>query len=481
MEETVVVDDREKEIKKERKPWIGEEASQKLFFVLLMLVIFLTPITRIISDIFPWSDYMIIQSTYMIIVFGLFTIIIFLEHLSHRVPWKKYRIVYACIFIMWLFSFIRSFDAPIPKFAFLGNGYRGEGLLEIGGYYVIFIISTLLVNKKYRAILLYSIMCLGAVFAIIGVLQYLQVCSFWWTYAGMASFGFGNPNFYSSFAIMYAGISMAGYWLYEDDSKLFHPFPWWKKNVWIIFVIFSYIACIASRCTVSYVGIIMIFCLMLFLDIMTKKKSILRIVLMLAIFLGVMLALNALSDGGAIREFLQPINEIKEEGSIFGDSVGNRRMKRWKEIVALLPMYWLDGCGIEHLGYVHLFVYGLDSAFEIVDKAHNEYLDLWVTRGIVVIVAYLVYLFGLFVPGVLQYIKKKWYEADDIKMLVLFPFFGYIAQAFFNISVLPVAPFFWLLCGMLVMERQKSESVIEISEVQKSLGENMGDKSITNE
>jgi len=87
----------------------------------------------------------------------------------------------------------------------------------------------------------------------------------------------------------------------------------------------------------------------------------------------------------------------------------------------------------------------------------------------------------LFVPGVLQYIKKKWYEADDIKMLVLFPFFGYIAQAFFNISVLPVAPFFWLLCGMLVMERQKSESVIEISEVQKSLGENMGDKSITNE
>lgn len=462
MEETGAVDNREKEIKKERKPWIGEEASQKLFFILLLLIILLSPGTRIISDILPLEDYMIVQSIYMLCVFGLFSVILIFEHIAHRIPWKKYKVAYACLIVMWLFSFLRSLDAPIPKIAFLGNGYRAEGLLQIGGYYVIFFVATLLTNKKYRSILLQVILFLGTVISIIGLLQYLKIYSFWGSFSGMASFGFGNPNFYSTFAIMFAGIAMAGFWLYEEESDVFHPYTWWKKGIWFIFSIFSFIACLASRCVVSYVGIIMMFLLMIFLAIVGKKKRYIRILIMIVSFLFVMFLLNSLSDGRVYAEFTKTFQEIEQEGSVFGDSVGTNRMKKWKEIVALLPTYWLYGCGIEHLGYVHLFTYGLGSEFEIVDKAHNEYLDLWVTRGIVVIVFYLFFLFALFIPGIMQYIKKKCYETDDIKLVLIFPFFGYIAQAFFNISILPVAPIFWLICGLLVMGKTSEEECKEL-------------------
>ena len=130
----------------------------------------------------------------------------------------------------------------------------------------------------------------------------------------------------------------------------------------------------------------------------------------------------------------------------------------WKQTVALLPEYWLFGCGIELL-IVHCFDHvDIGEAFAF-DRAHNEYLNLWVTEGIFALVIYLVFLFALFLPGIAMFMKNKKTGAvrqggDEVSKIALFAFFGYIAQAFFNSSVVQVAPYFWMICGLLYSRKR---------------------------
>ncbi|MBQ8041486.1 MAG: O-antigen ligase family protein, partial [Lachnospiraceae bacterium] len=228
-----------------------------------------------------------------------------------------------------------------------------------------------------------------------------------------------------------------------------------------ILVLAGYAACICASSTVVYVGLIMLFLMGFFLELITKRRRFLSL-LFLVLGLVVMMVLFDKVRGGAVsEEFFSVSNQIQESGSVFSDSVGTNRMGAWRRIVALLPEHWLFGCGIEQLGRTFLDKYGwIDGTY--FDKAHNEYLHLWITEGIFAVVFYLIFLFSLFLPGIAQFVetcKKKiiveYYVFDEITQIVFFAFFGYIAQAFFNISVVQVAPYFWMMCGLLYSRKRE--------------------------
>lgn len=95
--------------------------------------------------------------------------------------------------------------------------------------------------------------------------------------------------------------------------------------------------------------------------------------------------------------------------------------------------------------------YGKALAF---DKAHNEYVHLGATLGIVGISAYLVFVTLVCINGI-KGIKKESDSYNDnevIKKMLLAAVIGYLGQAYFNISVLQVAPFFWTFMGLLVAD-----------------------------
>ncbi|MEH6908539.1 O-antigen ligase family protein, partial [Neobacillus drentensis] len=102
----------------------------------------------------------------------------------------------------------------------------------------------------------------------------------------------------------------------------------------------------------------------------------------------------------------------------------------------------------------------------IVDKAHNEYLQIAITLGVP---ALLTYLFLLFV------ILKRAFQAEIIaaeneKILLtglISSIVGYLIQAFFNISVVTVAPLFWSLLGITLA---KSESYLKNAINKSSIG-----------
>ena len=131
--------------------------------------------------------------------------------------------------------------------------------------------------------------------------------------------------------------------------------------------------------------------------------------------------------------------EVKEisTGNL-DESYGTNRMHIWKETIKIVPKNIYFGVGIDNF----LNAFGDEplrsERGRKIDKAHNEYLQTLVTEGIFALIAYLIFVIAVCLKGL------------KTKSLYLIPVFGYLVQAFFNISVIEVAPLLYILMGFMV-------------------------------
>ena len=86
----------------------------------------------------------------------------------------------------------------------------------------------------------------------------------------------------------------------------------------------------------------------------------------------------------------------------------------------------------------------------VFDKAHNDYLQVLVTTGILGLTSYLVFQFSLLLRSF-----KKFDQPLVIALVTACICFS--AQAFFNIGVPIVSPYGWILFGMLASILRKKE------------------------
>jgi putative inorganic carbon (HCO3(-)) transporter len=76
-----------------------------------------------------------------------------------------------------------------------------------------------------------------------------------------------------------------------------------------------------------------------------------------------------------------------------------------------------------------------------IDKAHNEYLHMAAVTGIPSLLIYLFLIVLIFWRNIPLMLK------DKSKIIVGLAVIGYLIQAFSNISVIAVAPIFWIILG----------------------------------
>ncbi len=451
----------------ERMRKITEEQVQKLIFYGLAVLMFALPVPQLFL---PESDRAIgMQAAVLMISVFYFGFLLLTECLNKRFSLKKAGFPIKCVIGLAMLGIISVLIAKDTRLAVYGTYYRGEGLLSLLAYYLIFIVVTILHEEKYRRKILYSFLFLGVVVVVLGLIQYTGVYVFDGKYPGMAYVPMKNPNFYGGFAVLFTGVGIGGFFSYKKESNVTHPFSWWKQKIWYVLVIMGYIGCICARSALVYAGLIMMLFMVLFLEITSRRRRLLKSLALVIGLLATIFLFDLGNEGGVIAEIMSVGEQIKAEGSIFGDSVGTGRMKIWKQTVGFLPEYGIFGCGIENLGTVWLDKLGYSFAGMYVDKAHNEYLNLWITEGIAALIIYLVLLFSLFIPGIKMFFKKTKNEVgkeiedvDMISKIAFFAFFGYIAQAFFSISVIQVAPYFWMICGLLYSgKRRRNEKTTD--------------------
>lgn len=345
-----------------------------------------------------------------------------------------------------------------------GDEFQGMGLLSLIALYVIFIAVSQIRNQNFRKALFHFFLLFLVFVCAYGILQYYQVPLLRsWKVRQGAILPTKNENAFSVFPCICNGLIL-GRLLYGEKLNA-------KKQLkWYGMAFISFWGAFCTHSAMIYVAFIMMTLLAVFLEIVSKRFQFRPIVFFVLVFIAVYFLFDILSGGVATRELFMTTKELQEEGSVLGDSVGNGRMQMWKEAFSQMKgFHWLWGNGIERFA-VH-FVNPAGMEIDSYD-AHNEYLTYWYEQGLFALISYLIFLFSLFIPGVLQFIKKDRYESDFVAKAAFLAFFGYIAQAFFNIFVIQSAPYFWPVCGLMFLPRirkktddvQRKESSNDVNE-----------------
>lgn len=411
-----------------------EDKIQVLLFVGLSFFVLSYPLPRYI-----WPYYVLgnqIQEIFLIVLMVYFILVLTMKYRMETIPYKRVITYYLLGMILCgLISCILCGDITNSVY---GDEFQAECYLVMLSYYTIFLAAAHMKNKVYRNKLMYFIILVLLFIIIYGVLQYFQVpFMFYNTATKAAVLPTRNQNYYAAFPVLFLGIVF---------GLLFHEEKKNKKFCYHLLSVLGFAAGICSDSMVFYAGIFFQFLLFLFLLCFQKRKRLGTFILLVVEFFLVMALINNVSNGQVEEEITSLSSQIKAEGSLFGDTVGTKRMKIWKTTIKAIPKNWVFGCGIE-CSYANHGIY----------NAHNEYLHIWAEQGTFAIVFYIAFLFSLFIPGVFQYIKEEKYEFDMVSKISLFSFLGYLAQAFGNIRTVQVAPYFWLFCGLLYVRKNNKE------------------------
>lgn len=339
--------------------------------------------------------------------------------------------IFALLFIFSIF--ISSILSPDKYTALFGSFSRGEGFFSILVYVIIFLVASryLEITEKNLNIIFIS----ACIMAIHGVLQFYGfdivkiVIEFYQNEANDAVGTIGNRNFFSSYICIFLFISMG---LYIFKSR-------WK------YLLYSSILFTALMCSLTRSGWLafVVFSTTGLGFIIKRKDCLKRVLIIILSFLLIFIVLNITTNNSIIKR--SNTNQIVSDKGELKGSAGGRA-----EIFRISFKAFLDkpfiGYGPDTLKYrlseeyseefTNYFIeYG---AF--IDKSHNEFLEYAVSCGIFTLIFYLT-LIALILKGLWK--NRK----EDTNKILLMTISSYLVQSFFNISMIAVAPIFWILLG----------------------------------
>ena len=363
---------------------------------------------------------------------GIINIIVsFIYRFNNKIKIRNIDIVLLFIIAYGIISTIFAYSREVALYGFI---YRYEGLFSLIYYLTTFHLCSFVVKKKEYII--YLLILFGAVYSGVGVLQKIGI-------AGPLNMlkkgtfyapGFtNNPNFLSSFLVVCISYAI-GLFVKEKDILI--------KIVLGISIYLIFIGMLTTDTVSGMLGLFVVLILLLINCIKNKQFiSYGIIILLLFISFCMMSSAKLTKIDNKIINNLDDTNKIVSTGEI-KDQYGTKRAFIWKRVIAEVPKHWSTGIGIDNVYYIYdgwPIIYKSRTGY---DKVHNEYLQILITEGVFALGAYLVFYIFVIRKGI-KNIKK------NDKIYLLLPVVGYLVQAFFNISVIEVAPIFYISMGLL--------------------------------
>lgn len=397
--------------------------NEKIIYYIVLFVMIFIPLVKITSYVCNYIDLtkniFVINQVYVLYLSIPILLITYISSLKKKKIDIKDQIIFFLI-ITAVESSVFAVNIRTSIFGFYG---RYEGLLTIISYYLLFLNCKMISNEKYKENIV-------KVFLTIGAFQTLYACLQVFTdlpfvikaeipYMGMALCG--NPNFYGSYSVMLTCIASVLYLLKKEKKYLF-------------LTIFFFIGLVLASSTGPFLGYILA---MLFF-IIVYKVNVKRVGVLILIF-----SISfSLVESFVYYKYTPDINyTIKGDIDILNNKLLNKkdssngldngRLDIWFNSLPLIKEYFVVGAGLDN--YYYIFKkYPLD-------KAHNIYLQILITNGLLSLLLYLLLLFLIF-------IKK---HKDPLMVSLYIAFIGYSIQGFANISVIDVAPYFFIFMGLI--------------------------------
>ena len=299
--------------------------------------------------------------------------------------------------------------------------YRHTGFITYLSCIILFLIAT----KSNRPLQLIKwLISSASIISIIAIGQF-----FGWSFiyhGGVAAGTMGNPNFLGTYSVFILPVSILFFLKY-------------KTAAWLTSTALIYSALLVSLTRGAWLAfglaltIICISCL--------KLKNIRHsLALLLIVLILVTTGLFSARDGIIMKRALGIGYEL-ESAIALEDEAGSSRFYIWKETIKILPDYWVFGMGPDHLVEGNIFV----NQRTIVDKAHNNFLEIAITMGIFSLLFYLAFLSN--------FISRWDTETERIFSLMILT---YLVQGLFNIEVVMIMPLFWIVLGLSIANRKVS-------------------------
>ena len=414
----------------------------KIIYILIMVIMIGIPVCKFlmyIPFIYNINPYHVCRiRVYLFWVSILATLFVYL----YSVVSGERKITYIdfLFYFLILSLFISSTFAIDFKKSIFGEDTRYEGLLTLLNYYLIALNAKNIKSKKFKNSLLNLFMYLGVFQGFYSIYQSFTPFTFLNNkFSGGAYMAMGlcsNPNFFGAYMAMQLSLATVFY-IKQGQNKYLWMF--------ILFSIALYLSCSSG----PLLGFILAFIL---IGIIFRKQY-KRILLLLMVFIVSCfitdkslkyvhenILANSMLDRYVISSDLASTVDKIQNDNI--ESIGSGRIRLWKRTLPLVKQYWLTGCGLDN------FYNALPQTGSVsYDKAHNIYLQMAVTNGIFPTLVYMFICLVVFLKG----FKLKRVESCALFMA----FVSYCILSFANISVIDVAPYFFIVLGILISDTSK--------------------------
>lgn len=395
---------------------------------------------------FGFLDYFginVLQTLYMLAF-----LFLFIAAVASKKVELRFHMADVMLLLLAIWGILSTCFAVDKDIALYGAETRNEGLFAWFAYYICFYCVTQLSKKEKKA-------CIST-FSVCGFLMLLTglICSY--TGVGitlsnrvMAFAPLLHHNMYAGFGVLYLGVHM-GRTFFEQDKK--------RRLYAALASIIAIAAIICSTSTLGYISAVFMLLVVIAMCVLFDRdkggifwKRVLMCSFILVAAAAVLVPVINETNGQILSEDVQSNSQMIEEEGVVNGAL-NGRLDHWLAGIRALPDYGLFGVGIDNYKKI-LKDYNGYGRYKV-STAHNEYIQLALTEGVPALVFYLCLLFIVFFAGIRQWRDAK-ESGDWLNRALFIAFMGYICQAFVNFSSVAVAPFFWIIMGMIITGRKE--------------------------
>ncbi|MCF8002494.1 MAG: O-antigen ligase family protein [Halanaerobiales bacterium] len=367
------------------------------------------------------------------------------------------------IFLFLTFTILSTIFSKYYYQSIYGRPFRWEGLITYISYVLIFITAGYFIKKlRHLKKIIKYLFISGSLISIYGLIQFygLDFIKRDPLRVNMSrSFStLGNPNFAASYIAIILSLSLVLYVFSEKKNKLY-------KYGFFSSLFFAFLIATSTRSAlVGFLVSTVIFITLFHKYLRNNFKKIIIIILIFITIFGIM-------DSGqqyyysrrvlSLFTDVQTLATSEDETEI--EKIGSKRFVIYKFSIPLLVKNPLLGSGPDTFDKVfphdEFNELSEGTGRKIVDKAHNEYLQIGITLGLPALLFYLLLLYNIYKKGfqVLKKVKNKMTDLNIYHVALFMAVISYTVTALFNISVVCVAPVFWAILGLNVAASKMEE------------------------
>lgn len=412
--------------------------KQKLITIILTLIAVLSPLIIMPEKYYP--NYNILKFITLLVGGAILLILLLSSYKTLQIDKKDILLLIFLILII-----ISTFLSNNIKKSIIGEENRYEGLLMFGVYTCIYLCSKKYFKYQQINKFLNIMFYISVVIGILGILQrHIKYVDLYPIFNKGICSTFGNSNFFGSYISIILPISLSIFILYGNKKSFilsilmfFNMISSGTRSAWVAFAV------------VSLIGII-------YLIKQKNKNYFKRVGVILFVFVVIFIYLfngwNIIPKKSTnyteikVNQIVKEVKQLKDTG--ISKKMGSSRIEIWTITLELIKKKPLLGCGTDNIKE-GLLKNCTEEAYQfikrsnvIIDKVHNEYLQIAATIGIPALIIYLIFIILVLIP------KIKLAKNNKIYFIISLTIISYLVQAFFNISTIGIAPLFWMLLGL---------------------------------